>query len=64
MSKTITITINTGNAAFEDDWAHEVSNTLRSIASRFVFNDDLDGASVYDVNGNSCGKITVVDEDD
>ncbi len=64
---TITIRLQTDNAAFQDqdgDPRYEVARIVRQIASWFV--DDglyLDGADTYpplrDSNGNTVGSVTV-----
>jgi hypothetical protein len=58
MLRRITITIETGNAAFDNDPAAEAARILRDLAGRF------DRAGIvtpllYDVNGNYCGSITI-----
>lgn len=61
---TITITINTDNAAFEPEPADEVERILRRLANdvRDIFQDVLeDGFSLRDINGNTVGSVTVTD---
>lgn len=58
---TITITINTDNAAFHDDIApdgmnHEFPNILESLATYILENNELP-EFIYDSNGNKCGTI-------
>ena len=53
---TVKITINTGNAAFEDDLG-EVARILTDLAARFT--DGVDEGPVLDVNGNTVGRVTV-----
>jgi hypothetical protein len=61
MSYKITITIETGNAAFEEDEGAELSRIMKDMAPRFanMFPPDLDGTSIRDSNGNPVGKVTV-----
>ncbi len=57
--ESVTITIETGSAAFEDSPASEVARILRDLASRF----ERDGASpcltLRDMNGNRCGLVSI-----
>lgn len=58
----ITITIDTDNAAFEEEGGHEVARILRTVAQDFVHLEDprdLDGKYIRDINGNRVGKIEV-----
>lgn len=59
MAERITITIETGNAAFEDAPASEVARILRGLAERFEDAGDLDGCPVRDINGNTVGTVKV-----
>ena len=60
----ITITINTDNAAFEDDPHSEVASILESIASDMRDERDMRWSKekIRDSNGNTCGSITMGDE--
>ena len=60
---TITITINTDNAAFEDDPWSETADILESIAQNFRDDRDLQYDKVRDSNGNTVGIITMEDEE-
>ena len=55
MAERITITIHTGNAAFEDGPATEIAACLRRLADRF----ERDGTPerVMDSNGNAVGAV-------
>lgn len=59
----ITITINTENAAFEDSPGREVARILSEQAHRFYSLADMahleDGATLFDINGNLCGSVTI-----
>lgn len=57
----ITITINTDNAAFEDDYAREVERILLDVARRIKHEGREAGASfsLRDINGNTVGKVVV-----
>ena len=57
----ITITINTGNAAFEDN-PHEVSRILSKLADDLRGDPavNMDGSiTLRDINGNKCGFCEV-----
>jgi hypothetical protein len=57
--KKVTITINTENAAFEEDnCGIELARILRCIANSFE-NVDIADCPIFDINDNKCGKITV-----
>lgn len=67
----ITITINTGNAAFDDEPATEIARILREIAASM----ERDGTPslvelqdgtflVRDINGNKCGEVDIAPEVD
>lgn len=57
----ITITIETGNAAFEDEPASEVARILRAAADRVEETGEVPhcGLPLFDVNGNRCGAVTI-----
>jgi hypothetical protein len=57
--ETITIVIQTGNAAFADEPASEIARILRDTAARFERAGDLDGHKLRDINGNTVGTITI-----
>lgn len=61
MSNHITITITTGNAAFEVSEAEEVARILRGLADRIERNNYLpdDGNRLLDSNGNKVGTVKV-----
>ena len=59
----ITITINTDNAAFEDDPASEVAGILRDLAGLIYRQGVTTGTSygLLDSNGNTVGSVEVTD---
>lgn len=63
--KSVTITIRTENAAFEDapgpDPGPEVSRILRQLARKLQERPfyDLSGEKLFDVNGNHVGEVKV-----
>jgi len=54
----ITITIDTGNAAFDDTPATEIGRILREIAENFE-SFGVGGGDILDVNGNVCGNVNI-----
>lgn len=63
---TINITIKTDNAAFEYNAGAEFTRILRDLAYRIDngdFEADFHSAIIRDVNGNSCGTLSVTDDD-
>lgn len=58
MSEKITITIETGNAAFDDAPATEVGRILRDLADRFEFNGVVP-QHLRDINGNTVGTVLI-----
>jgi hypothetical protein len=56
----ITITINTDNAAFEDD-PDEFGRILRHLADMGQRGnyDAMDGKRIMDANGNKVGQVTI-----
>ena len=54
----ITITIETSNAAFDEDMGREVRRILGTVASR-IRNEGLHGMILHDVNGNTVGRLEV-----
>ena len=64
MAQQITITIDTGNAAFEDGaGGSEVARILRTLADRYE-NDGLwdQTHTLRDINGNRVGKATIAED--
>ncbi len=60
MTERITITIDTGNAAFDDAPAREIANILRDLAQRIQI-DGLPPSFLRDTNGNTCGFVSVTE---
>ena len=56
--KSVSLKIECGNAAFEDDAGAEVARMLRAIAARLEH--DLVIENILDRNGNTVGKLRVV----
>lgn len=57
------IMIHTGAAAFEPEPAPELARILRSIADRLDRGEDFSMfRTLYDVNGNDCGRVALKDE--
>jgi hypothetical protein len=54
----ITISIETGNAAFEDSPTGEIGRILRDLAERFE-QDGIPPEVLRDINGNTCGYVTI-----
>jgi hypothetical protein len=63
---TVTITINTDNAAFEDDPWGEVASILEKQVARDMRNEYYYVGNVstglIDVMGNVCGKVTIEED--
>lgn len=56
--KRITITIETGNAAFEDNGNFtETATILRKLAAKF--DNGVVPGKLLDTNGNACGKVKI-----
>ncbi len=56
----IEITIETVNAAFEEQPASEIARILRRLADRFEHDGIIpDGLPLRDINGNTCGRIWI-----
>jgi hypothetical protein len=52
-----TLTIETDNAAFEDDATDEVRRILMALSTRVAFDDrGMQGSLVLDSNGNTVGS--------
>ena len=58
MAELWTITIETGNAAFDDSPATEVARILRDLAAVFA-RQGIPGEKLYDYNGNPVGTVTL-----
>lgn len=59
------ITIDLGNAAFEDGGTDELDRILSELANRLPEPSDANGSefvNLYDVNGNHCGAAEIVDD--
>lgn len=59
--KKLTITINTENAAFDDN-EYELSEILKNLSRRMqikFFNDDCDYIYIKDTNGNTVGNVEI-----
>ena len=56
---TVTITIHTDNAAFEDDPWGEVAYILESIAENMTDEQGLTRSPLIDRNGNTCGSVSI-----
>lgn len=69
LAKTITLTIDTAGAAFDDHEGGEVARILRTLARSVSqygelpeTGDDRPGnttATARDINGNTCGRLTI-----
>lgn len=55
----ITITINTGNAAFSDDPGAETARILRALADKFEAGRGGDVSKLMDANGNKVGTVSI-----
>lgn len=55
----ITITIDTDNAAFGDGEDPQVDTLSREVLRILNNADFYDGCTLYDINGNSVGKVVV-----
>lgn len=57
----ITITIDTGNAAFEDPVGRnqEVARILRELSKLYeqAYSDDMNRHTLHDINGNTVGRV-------
>lgn len=58
MAERWTITIETGNAAFDDEPAREVARILQDLAKTFA-RDGIPPQRLRDGNGNTCGNVTL-----
>jgi len=59
----ITITLKTGNAAFEETPATEVARILRKLADDFEALGEPSPV-LRDANGNACGAVQITHADD
>jgi hypothetical protein len=59
MTEKITISIETGNAAFEGDSGYEVARILRKLADEFENYGRSQFSGLYDHNGNKVGIVKV-----
>jgi len=62
MSNRLSVTIVTGNAAFENMEGYECARILRELADRLMQSDDLSTVEehrLYDLNGNKVGTVKV-----
>ena len=57
----ITIKINTDNDAFREDAMGEVAGVLRGLALRAEDGMLDDHPEILDINGNSCGTVSISD---
>lgn len=55
----ITITIDTNNAAFEDNTEAEVARILKKIVEKIANGEDVDGKKTIDFNGNVVGQVSI-----
>jgi hypothetical protein len=60
--KTITLTINTENAAFDAHECGEIARILRTEA-RQIAAGRLGSGCLLDINGNTIGRVAVTDRD-
>lgn len=58
MAERITITIETGNVAFDDHPATEVGRILRDLADRFEYQGVVPD-HLRDINGNTVGSVLI-----
>lgn len=57
--KRITISLETGNAAFDGGPGAEVARILQALAQRFADGAADDGDGLRDVNGNTVGTVKI-----
>lgn len=55
------IKLDMDGAAFDTDWRSEVQRILRDIAETIEDGDDYLGTNVFDSNGNTVGRFTLID---
>lgn len=58
---TIVIRINTDNAAFVDDFEHELDHVLKALRHQIIDELRLSGGTLRDTNGNECGTWEFTD---
>ena len=60
-SRIIKLTIETGNAAFDDCERGEVAKQLRAVARSFANGetDGIDSGVILDSNGHTCGHLHI-----
>lgn len=59
----IQIRIETGNAAFDETPATEIARILRKLADDFETSGEP-SPTLRDLNGNACGEVQILHEDD
>ena len=57
--ESITITIETGDAAFDDEPATEIARILHKLADEFEQYGRSQFSKLYDFNGNAVGTVTI-----
>jgi hypothetical protein len=57
--KNITITIDAGSAAFDDEPATEIARILHKLADEFEQFGRSQFSKLYDLNGNRCGLVSI-----
>ena len=60
---TITITIETSNAAFDDCERGEISRILRTLCRELNGDMRTGQNGLYDINGNTCGRFEIARDD-
>jgi hypothetical protein len=67
MSKTLHLSIDMGNAAFDESETGEVARILRRLATSLENTrhtiDAYDDEKLYDINGNRVGRVTITEEE-
>lgn len=60
----IVITIDTDGAAFDDglDGSVEVARILRRLSTDVLECESAEQQTLIDINGNTCGNVTVVED--
>lgn len=59
MAERITITIETGNSAFDDGPMTETARILREVADRMEGDGILGNRNLFDHNGNRVGQVSI-----
>ena len=57
----ITMTIETDNAAFDDNFEAETARILRQLADRVEYGSRGEHINIKDINGNSVGSFDHID---